>query len=304
MAIAYAKPWLSIPDQIQKLKAHGLLINDEAAAGLFLEHINYYRFSGYALVFQSSPHCFHPGTTFDQIRSAYEFDRTLRDLVTEALETIELDLRTVVAYSFGQFHGAFGHTAPSNFYHRFDKRSGHAEWLEKLRTEINRSSELFIGHFRNTYKEYPDLPIWVATEIMSFGALSRMVAGMERSDQKPIAARYHLQPSILASWIHHLVYIRNLCAHHARLWDRVWTIAPELPAGKAWAPPLLPGNSRLFATLLLQNAMLRYCTAEQVFASQWRVRVESLLAEKQPDVTNSAAWMGLPGNWRQHPLWN
>jgi len=52
---------------------------DEEAAGGFLRHINYYRFSGYGLAFEQSRHQFILGTTFGQIRDTYEFDRALRD---------------------------------------------------------------------------------------------------------------------------------------------------------------------------------------------------------------------------------
>ena len=147
MPVPYTKSWLSIAGQVSKLKADGLTIADETAAAFFLQHINYYRFSGYALAFEQSRHAFRPGTTFDQIRQAYEFDRTLRDLVTESLEVIELDLRTAVAHSFGKDHGPFGHTAPSKFFRRF----AHPAWLAKLHDEASRSSELFVRHFERTY---------------------------------------------------------------------------------------------------------------------------------------------------------
>ncbi len=293
------KPWLSILDQIQKLKGYGLVIADEPTASLFLEHINYYRFSGYGLAFEQSRHTFLPDTTFEQVRKAYEFDRSLRDLVTESLEVIELDLRTTIAHSYGKTYGAFGYRKASNFYAPND----HKKWLRKLHDEAKRSRELFVAHHRAKYKEFPDLPIWVATEIMSFGALSMMYANLLKSDKKAIAARYHLQPDTLGSWLHHLVYIRNLCAHHSRLWDRVWSIKPEFPAGKVWQPPSLPGNARLFATLLIQNALLRQCPAEQDFARDWRSRLEDLLVNKLPAAPNATVKMDLSADWQQHPLW-
>lgn len=244
----------------------GLVIRDETTAELFLQHINYFRFSGYALAFEQTRHVFISGTTFEQVRLAYEFDRALRDLVTESLEVIELDLRTAVAHTFSQTHGPFGHTAASNFMTVFDhpkREYTHADWLEKLQGEVRRTRNLFIDHYKEHYQEYPDLPIWESTEIMSFGALARMYRGMKKEDQKRVSSRYGLQPATLASWILHLVYVRNICAHHARLWDCLWSIKPDLPAGKIWEPPLLTGNGRLFATLLIQNALLCHCTAEK-----------------------------------------
>lgn len=215
--VAYQKPWLSHADQIVLLQQRGLVVNDAAAAEQFVSHLNYYRFSGYCLAFESQRHQFIQGTTFEQVVAAYEFDLRLRDLLTEALEVVEVDFRAAVGYAFGQRYSAFGHTNPNNFHSSFP----HQNWRERLQEETARSSELFVKHFGSTYSEYPDLPVWTVTEVMSFGCLSKMVSGMLKRDQKAIAGRYGLQPHVLSSWMHHLVYARNLCAHHSRLWDRM-----------------------------------------------------------------------------------
>ena len=170
----YQKPWLSYQDQVSLLQWRGLIITDHQAAIRFLQHVNYYRFSGFCLAFESCRHQFQSGVTFEQVKAAYDFDRILRDIATEALEVVELDFRTTVAYHLGQKYGTFGHTNPANFFHRF----GHTQWMDKLHTEAERSSELFVFHFKATYHGFPDLPVWVITEIMSFGALSRMCSGM------------------------------------------------------------------------------------------------------------------------------
>ncbi|MDD4441198.1 MAG: Abi family protein [Kiritimatiellae bacterium] len=306
MLVPYTKTWLSISGQVQKLKDYGLIIRDDTAAGLFLQHINYFRFSGYALAFETSRHVLVPGTTFEQIRHAYEFDRALRDLVSESLEVIELDLRTAVAHTFAQTHGPFGHTLDTNFMPVFDhpkREYTHAQWLEKLRDEVRRTRNLFVDHYKAHYEEYPDLPIWESTEIMSFGALARMYRGMNKSDQKRVSARYGLQPGILASWMLHLVYFRNICAHHARLWDGLWSIKPELPEGTIWLPPLVPGNGRLFASLLVQSVLLRGCVAEKHFAKGWRLRVERLISDLMPAAPDALLKMGLAADWRAHPAW-
>jgi len=277
-----------------------LVIADPGTATSFLRHLNDYCFTGYGLVFEQPRHAYIPGTTFEQIRQTYEFDRALRDLFTESIELIELDLRTSLAHTFGEIHGAFGHTDPTKFY----DHARHAEWLKKLREETQRSSDRFITHYRDTYLEFPDVPVWVGTEIMSFGSLSNFYRSMAKEDQKRVSARYALQPRTLGSWIHHLVYVRNLCAHHARLWDREWSIKPDLPAGNAWAPPSVPGNSRLLASLLIQSSMLRAITPEKPFLSDWRNRIHKLITYQPPACPDALKKMGLPANWNHHPLWN
>ncbi len=299
MSVPYPKKWLSVPDQLQRLLSRGLVISDMAAAADFLSHLNYYRFTGYGLVFEQPRHTYLAGTTFEQVRQAYEFDRALRDLFTESIELIELDLRTSVAHTFGESYGPFGHVDPLNFHARTD----HPDWLGKLRAETKRSRELFIDHYKVTYQEFPDLPIWVATEVMSFGALSRMLMALNKSDLKRIATRYRLQPLTLVSCVHHLVYVRNLCAHHSRLWDRIWAIKADLPAGKLWGPPHLPDNTQLFSSLLLQSNLLRHMPAEQHFAQDWRQRIQILIETKRPSCPDPLRHMGLPEGWHQHPLW-
>jgi abortive infection bacteriophage resistance protein len=142
----------------------------------------------------------------------------------------------------------------------------------------------------------------MATEIMSFGSLSMMFSGMLKSDQKRVAYRYGLQPSTLRSWMHHLVYVRNLCAHHARLWDRIWAIKAELPHGAMWHPPHLPGNDRLFSTLLILFWMMKHSGGINPFSRQWRERIiEHLL--HPPNTPEAIRRMGLAVRWQTQPLW-
>lgn len=296
----YKKPWLSLQDQIDLLQSRGMVIADVKGAIDFLQHINYYRFSLFCLPFEDSRHQFANGVTFEQVQTACEFDRDLRDLVTEALEVVELDFRTAVACHFGKQYGPFGHVAPGNFFK--NKRFVHAKWIGRLREDAQRSSEEFVKHFKVHYDEFPDLPIWVLAETLSFGGLSRMCSGMLKRDRKVIAQRYGLQPRDWLSWLHHLTYVRNLCAHHARLWDRTWSIKPQLPAARFWQPPHLPGNNRLFATLLILNYLMAHCPTVSGYAAEWRSRVEALI-DVPPAVANAAFLMGLTTTWKTHPLW-
>ena len=295
---SYQKPWLSYGDQVAKLVSRGLTVTDHAAAERFLSHVNFYRFSGYCLAFEQPRHFFPQGVTFEDISGAYAFDVTLRDLLTDALEVIEIDVRAWLAFHFGRKHGAFGHTDPASFFGKFD----HANLMVRLQEEADRSSELFIKHFRSKYAEYPDLPVWMLTEVMSFGTLTRMFRGMDRRDQKAVSSRYGLQAVTFGTILLHLVYVRNLCAHHGRLWDRVWSIKPTLPAGPQWQRPALPGNDRLFSTLCLVQHLLNGCPAIDSFAPDWRDQLHRLL-RTPPNTLNALTCMGMPANWDQHTVW-
>ncbi len=296
---SYTKPWLSCQDQLRLLASRGLAIGDADRAATTLSHLEYYRFSGYCLAFEVSRHEFAPGVSFDDVYSAYEFDRGLRRLLTEALEWIEIDFRTVLAHEFAQRHGPFGHRKATLFAAGFD----HALWIERARETARRSSEVFVTHYRGKYQEFPDLPIWALVEILSFGSVSKLFKGMLRDDQRPVGRRYARQPSDLSSWLHHLSYMRNSCAHYARVWDRVHPIAPKRPAGNAWSTRQIPQNNRVFMTLLVLASLLSRVDALAVCRSSWARRVERHISDSTPRVQHAWSQMGIPSDWTDHPEW-
>lgn len=304
----YDKPWLSISGQLQRLMDRGLIIPHRDSASDFLSHVGYYRFSGYCLAFEEKRHEFLPGTTFEQVRDAYLFDSGLRRLLCEAIEEIEIYLRTAVAYTFGKTYGAFGHLDPENFFKTFssarksEKTSRYSQWMTRVQEETKRSQDVFTKHFKQTYHEFPDLPIWTVTETMSFGALSRMLEGMDRKDRKAISDPLGIDWNPFASWVHHLCYVRNLCAHYARVWDRIWSITPQMPFGSIWNKPSIPSTSRLFVTLLMIRRILSKVPALRPYADNWKQWIEELL-ESPPACPDPYTLMGLPEKWESHRLW-
>ena len=110
-------------------------------------------------------------------KQALRFEDQLALLQQRGLEFDDLDralsqIRGISYYRLSGYwypfrekdtYGAFGHTDPLNFHPKFD----HAEWLKKLDVEATRSKEAFIVHYKNKYKGFPTLPIWMTTEVMS-----------------------------------------------------------------------------------------------------------------------------------------
>ena len=304
----FNKPWLSVDDQVKKLADRGLIIEDENNAKAFLRHLGYYRFAGYLLAFEVSRHQYVSGTTFAHVQSAYEFDARLRDLLREGIELVEVDLCSAIAYSFGKQHGAFGHTKADNFHQQFGNFHGesepvyHTQWLQWLRREANRSQEIFAQHFRRNHIEFPDLPIWAVSELMTFGQMARMVRALKRVERKQISDLYGLPESVLRSLVLHLTYVRNCCAHNLRLWDKKWAVQPEFPRHPDWQAPVLTTNKRVFATVLLIKQLLDSCTAIESAVESWRDRMTELLSQP-PNLKSANTKLGLPTGWKNHPVW-
>lgn len=292
----YNKPPLTFEQQLELLESRQMLITDRDQALHALECISYYRLSAYWYPVKNDNDTFKPGTRFDVAESLYEFDRHLRLQVMDAIERIEIALRTAITYTLAHSYGAFAHTDPTNFRNTFQ----HRRWIEKLEYELGNSQEVFIQHFRNKYAGFPAMPIWMAIEVITLGALSRLYEGLLPREQKQIARVYAVHPAVLRSWLRTLTYTRNLCAHHARLWNRELSNAPEMPRHEAaWHPPVTPTNRRLFAVLLILRRMMDH----HHDGTHWQKRVTDLIepvAEK--DYWRTA--MGMPDGWKTHPLWN
>ena len=218
----YAKPPLPIPDQIELLLQRGMIIPDRSEAEHYLAHLNYYRLAAYWLPFESDhrSHRFKTGTRFDQVLNLYVFDRELRLLVLDAVERVEVSLRARLASHLSCKYGPHAHLRSELFYnHRT-----YSYLVGKLHDEVDRSGEEFVRHLTGKYDEALP-PLWASVEVMSLGQLSRWYNNLkQRADRKAIADHYQIDEKYLRSFFHHLSIVRNICANHARLWNRTFTI--------------------------------------------------------------------------------
>lgn len=292
MAVPYTKPALTFEDQLAQLEGRGLIVQNRAAALTALNRISYYRLSAYLFPLRTSDTTFEPGAAFETALWLYEFDRRLRLLVLDAVERVGILARTVITYELAHTSHPFAHNEP----HHFDPRFDHAKWYQGFLDELNRARERFLEHFRAKYIGYPRVPIWMASEVMSFGTLSVMFKGMTASTQNRVAARLGAHRSVVASWLHSLSYVRNLCAHHGRLWNRELAIKPLIPSGRPdWAPV---ANNRVYAVLCIA----RHLTTPCLGGADWLASARTLLGETDGKPRWQRA-MGVPVGWQTHAFW-
>jgi len=228
----YTKNPITISEQVKLLQKRGLIVKDTEQAEKFLKQVNYYRFSGYCLIYESKRHHFKPSVTFEHIVRVYKYDQELRDHVLKTLAPIENYFRAHIAYYLsGASNNPFVHYKNDYFRtysaHKFS--FNHRKWIENLSKEVKRSKEIFIKHYKNTYTCFPEIPIWVATEIMSLGSLSQLYKGLRNRHQALISKNFSINRGVLLSWLHSITYLRNMCAHHSRILGRELAIKPRLP---------------------------------------------------------------------------
>jgi abortive infection bacteriophage resistance protein len=331
MTQGYPKPWRSYQEQLELLMARGMLVTDQPKALEYLERIGYYRLSGYWFAFrertelccplsqQSSKPSrtkptrlplddFRPGTTLQNAVDLYVFDKKLRLLILDALERIEIALRADISHGLGK-HEKFAYLRPKLFHESFstqlDSKTGltkHHLWLGKHAALINRSNEEFIRHNKEKYGL--PLAVWVACEVWDFGTLSTLYAGMNEADQDAIALEYGISNGrIFASWLRSLNYLRNVCAHHSRLWNRNIVDQPKLPPVQQ-APSLsafhddAQRRARPFILLCITQHLMKIINP----SSSWGKRLKALLENDFPDLEHldiSLNGMGTDRHWHQ-----
>jgi abortive infection bacteriophage resistance protein len=298
--IPFNKPPLSLSDQLGLLISRGLTVDNAANATHYLTHIGYYRLSGYTSPFQiggNGPdrHDFKPGATFDDVLDRYVFDRKLRLLVMDAVERIEISVRAAMSNAIAARHGAHWYLNPRLFSPTFD----HNRFIEDIKQQIghastyNRRRDIYIEHYYQTYST-PDMPpSWMVFESVSFGTISIAYMKLAHPEFVSVCGSYGLPHPVLISWLHSLNYIRNICAHHSRLWNRECRIKPMI--ARAYKSDLTP-NERVYAQLVVMQIML----AKIAPGNHWAQKLRELLAE-HPAIPLIS--MGFPANWVSRKIW-
>ena len=296
----YAKKPLSIQEQIGQLKSRGMNFDDEARAEAILSRVSYSRLRPYWHPFEvnNASHKFRGETTFEEVWALYEFDRTLRLLALEALERFEVALRTQWAHQMASAHGPFGYLEKKHYRdaQHFEKDLG------RLREEWNRPTkdDPIFEHFKNSYQE-PLPPVWLACEAMSLGNLSKWYGNLnDRVVSQNIARLFGLPDRYLKNATRHLVSVRNHAAHHARLWDRVFSVYPlprlhKNPGNLAESLEPSPQPQKIYRSLTL----LRYLMVRLDPHNDWPARLTALLHANAAYLDR----MGFPADYARRPLW-
>lgn len=309
----YNKTPLSFQDQVSLLKQRDLIIDNEPKAIDYLQEISYYRLSAYFLPYQKIKDKFNPSTNFKQIIETYSFDRELRLLVFDCIERIEVAIRKQMVYGIAMPYNDSHWQDNQNLYitpyynkigNLVDPYSDFQSIISKAKTA--RTPEVFIKHYIDHYNKPSNPPSWMCLELLTMGELSHLYRGLKNnSDKKRIANFFDVHPTVFVSWLHTLTYVRNICAHHSRLWNRDLAIEPEKllkPVGN-WVSKPFENNKRMFYFI----CVLKYLITRANPGNSLKDKLQNLF-KKYPTVP--IQYIGIPsdgkGNsldWENEPIW-
>lgn len=258
---------LSTEDQILLLKRRNLTFVNETRAKHILQNVSMFRMKGYLYPLQADRvnHIYYDGTTFEQAFEFYCFDSDLRRLLFKRIEQIEVSFRTKFSEVMSNASNHFWYVNPSYFRYAHD----HNNLLNNIEKELNRSDDDQILNFYQNYRN-PWPPSWMAMEVSSFGTLSLLYKCLNAgSFKRDIANYYGLRDTVFESWIHSLVYVRNICGHHSRLWNRSLRIQPVTP--RRCSHPFITQSvrtNRIYYVLCIIKYFLNIIEPDNNFTSQ------------------------------------
>jgi abortive infection bacteriophage resistance protein len=286
--VEYTKAPLTYQQHIELLESRGLSISNREEAISFLKQVNYYRFTAYCFPFQKPHDVFIKGSTFDKIVELYRLDEELRIAVFAALTPVEIFLRTRIAYELSHKFGAFAQYDLSIYQNEEEGK----QWLAELEDAIRESKEPFLQHYQEKYKDFPRLPLWMACEIMSLGSLSKFYSNLTLDNRNLFCSIIEIDHNVFKTWLHTITYLRNICAHHGRLWSRNFSIRPMIPdKNPAWKK-ITCNNKKLFTTIailewIFRKAELPLCNIEPVYPIMNRISALDV---------RFLGWMGVPAD--------
>ena len=276
-----------------------MLMDDDRKVENYLMNIGYHRLSAYIYPFYKNPKCdlvLKEGTTFEQALTLYRFDKKLRILLFNEIEKIEVAIRSILAnIGCQELNDKYWITKPEYFANA-DKFNQTLAVIEK---ELVSSKEDYIEDFRRNYIEsYP--PAWMITEVLSFGNLNYIYSNIASNKlMKCIAGHFGLKPQVFTSWLTVLANLRNMCCHHARIWNRDFMLSPAEPRkmSNAWIDTSKIDKKRIFYRLCI----IRYFLASVSPNNNFNEKIVDLLA-LFPSIDIAA--MGFCRSWQRECLWS
>lgn len=293
----YNKPALTVGQQADLLLQRGLTGISKSELEKKLQNINYYRLRGYTYCYQDSSGNFKPGSSWKYIYSDYTNDTALRTLIFEAISYIEIGIRTQLEYKMSVAHGSRWYEDSSLFYNQKILASD----IKELMGHWKRSRETFKTHYETQYDTSLNPPAWMIFETTTFGTVSKYYSNLLSTLQarNDIATYFGFTKSsakVFISWMQHLNLVRNICAHHSRLFSRSFIVKPMIPTNKPkkWVSNW-PSQDRLYASICIITYFLNICAPNYDF----RKKLKKVIGKFRK---GQLASMGFPSDWKKEPL--
>lgn len=297
----YAKPAKTPASLLRHLRAKGLNTRGQSALALqALTFIGYYRLLIYMRPLQDGAKQFHPGVRFDDILALYNFDRELRLVCLSAIERIEVAFRAAIANTLASDRSCGPHFYLDAIH--FEKTEFHRSFMKNV---LGLRETLPIKHYYDCYNTPSLPPIWAVLEAMSIGQLSKLLAGLNLDHRKSIAACFGYNEGVITSWLKSITLLRNLCAHHSRLWNTsIMSDAPKTAHSIQSEFPPQGQHGRVFPRVVVLQALMRVIDPGSSWKDEFKTVMAALPLATMTKAGCAPSVLGLVPGWEARPFWN
>lgn len=296
----YSDPPLSYDQLADLVISRGMTGISRADLARMLEVIGYYRLSTYWFQFVQDDKSFVPGTSWVEVIRRYNLDCDLRLLSMSGMECIEIWLRNSLIQHHATRYEAFGYLDKSTL--PGISKEKHDSFVNEALENAARSREEFVISHRKKYSSDLHLPIWIACELMTMGMLLTFYKGLEVPLRSSIASGFGVSEEVFTSWLVTLYTLRNISAHHRRLWNRRFGPTMKIPRQNKhieWHTPVRVRGDTTFGVLSVIAYLIDNIDDNK--AKMWRSRLDIIVESYGEDMIFEA---GFPSTWRICPIWH
>lgn len=258
------KEFKTLDEQIQTLKNKNLIISDEEQAKDVLLKENYFFLNGYRFLFYDNKNRkFINGTTFEELYSAFLFDRTFRNILFKNLLIVENNVKSIISYELSKKYGfkEKDYLKPENFNRDYKENRRVEDVINKMKRQIRVNGDKHTATYHYITK-YGYIPMWILVKVLSFGLINELYGILKPEDKDEIAKIYNLDSETLKIYLSLLANYRNLCAHEDIVFNhRTQTIIPdtiyhELLKIEKKEDEYIYGKNDIFSVIIILKQML------------------------------------------------
>lgn len=297
----FTKPAKSSHAHLRHLRAKGLITKGQQSQALnALQFVGYYRLLIYTRPLQDDQKRFYPGVRFDDILALYEFDRSLRLVLLDAIEQVEVAFRSAIVNAMANDKDCGPH---------FYLKTKHFKDMEAHRNFMKNVLGLRltnpIKHYYHTYHTPPYPPIWTILEELSIGQMSRLLASLDREHRRRVATQFGYDEKVIVSWLKSTTMLRNNCAHHSRVWNN--NIGADSPQSANAIHSEFPGNPDqgfFFSRTVALQALLKAIDPSTTWQDRFKTVMRTLPVATLSKAGITPQSIGIPFQWETRPFWN
>lgn len=228
--MSYTKKHEDFEGQLEMFKRRGMRVNSSENGIKKLSNISYYKIKEFArpyskeIFIDGKKELIYENISFEQIITRFYQDKNLRIYLLHAIEKIELSFKTRFAYLLGEKYGPFGYLEFNNWcnkkkYCKYYLNDQEKIFKRNLQNIISRDDNKMLSEFFKENKKLKYPPIWIVTEILTFGEILKLYELMSVTNRTAIASFYGAHTPEFVSWLKNLKLLRNMSAHNSNVLD-------------------------------------------------------------------------------------